>query len=170
VWLSFNSDFTFDIHNISSSLPISPGPLYTGGLDLADMDNDGCNDIIWANGLSYGVFYQVKDEGVCVGDFELDSLTTMPTSHFIREITVIDSGNTLLNLLVSMGVPGSTTTMRIDFLEQENEGSFVTHTIMDEAGSDAPPDDLVIADINNDGENDILMSMCSSLYFLLICL
>ncbi len=122
-------------------------------IDLADMDGDGDDDIIFHENYPNEIKWMEHLDGQ--GAFAGEAFLFTPSQGFIMSTTPGDIDNDGdMDILVNVVIPFNGGTLL--WLENEGGGSFSSATTLKESSNEYYPPMLV--DIDNDGDLDILTS------------
>ncbi len=129
---------------LSTPVKYSYGVSYPGltSIDIADLNNDGLNDVIVGYGTNAGIFYQ-NASGT------LNTNVPIAVGYSVYGLKAGDLNNDGLNDFVVSCVGGSA--LRV-FTQQAN-GSFALATYPNPGDSNT---EICIADMNDDGRNDMV--------------
>lgn len=121
------------------------GCLYTSKLAVSDFNNDGNNDIVYVDGQALGSVVGNGD-----GTFSEGGIFFLPIDFFIREFTLFDvNSDNILDIVASADNPSS-----IVIYTGDEDGEF---QYADKANSPHNPQNITSADLDKNGELDIIV-------------
>ncbi|OYU79096.1 MAG: hypothetical protein CFE23_15670 [Flavobacterium sp. BFFFF1] len=121
-------------------------------MDIADMNNDGLQDIVIGYGTKIGIFYQ-NSEGT------LNTISEIPVTSLVKSLKVGDLNNDGIND-IGIAYYGS----NIATLIQSETGTFA-HSLR--FCTTAYDTEIHIGDMNGDGKNDVVVKSFDAVHVLL---